>query len=195
MKFSIKGFFSKCDQIGRKKSLMAKFIFCAANNSEHRENDSNKMYLISAHQDDTILVPQTQKWDRENSANENTVQLSNETSKLDERSQAFPETIYLQSNYEEERRIRDVFKEQSFKDFQPSFENKLMKMEETIILNCRYHSHTQKFGDEGHAATRSVTDLSKKQNHSFKKRIFWKSVMIEYLTKQLVISTETNFMS
>ena len=88
MKFSIKGFFSKCDQMGRKKSLMKKFSFCAANNSEHRENDSNKMYLISAHQDDTILVPQTQKSDGENSANENTVQLSNEASKLDERSQA-----------------------------------------------------------------------------------------------------------
>ena len=125
---------------------MAKFIFCAANNSEHRENDSNKMYLISADQGDTILDPQTQKWDGKNSANENTVQLSNETSKLDERSQAFPETIYLQSKYEEERRIRDVFKEESFKDFQPSFENKLMKMEEAIILNCRYHSHTQKIG-------------------------------------------------
>ena len=139
MKFSIKGFFSRCDQIDRKKSLMEIFIFCAANNSEHRENDSNKMYLISPHQDDTILVPQTQKSHGENSANENTVQLSNETSKLDEKSQAFPETINLQSNYEEERRIRDVFKEESFKDVQPSFENKLMKMGEAIILNCRYH--------------------------------------------------------
>ena len=31
MKFSIKGFFSKCDQIRRKmkKSLMENFIFCA----------------------------------------------------------------------------------------------------------------------------------------------------------------------
>ena len=139
MKFSIKGLFSKCDQMGRKKSSMKKFSFCAANNSEHRENDSNKIYLISAHQDDTILVPQTQKSDGENSANENTVQLSNEASKLDERSQAFHETINLQSNYEEERRIRDVFKEQSFKDFQSSLENKLMKMGEAIILNCRYH--------------------------------------------------------
>lgn len=106
---------------------------------KHRENDCNKMYLISAHQDDTILVPQTQRSHGENSANENTVQLSNETSKLDEKSQAFPETINLQSNYEEERRIRDVFKEESFKDVQPSFENKLMKMGEAIILNCRYH--------------------------------------------------------
>ena len=40
---------------------------------------------------------------------------------------------------------------QSFKDFQSSVENKLMKMEEAITSNCRCHSQTQRIGDEGDA--------------------------------------------
>ena len=48
MKFSIKGFFSKCDQIGRKlqiwshllrKFLMVNFIFCAVIYQIHLEKD------------------------------------------------------------------------------------------------------------------------------------------------------------
>ena len=94
---------------------------------ELRGNNSNKMYFITTHRDDTILVPQTQEPDGENCGNENT----NETS------QASPQTINSQSGYDEENRI-NIFKElQSFKDFQSSVENKLMKMEEAIISSCR----------------------------------------------------------
>lgn len=43
--------------------------------------------------------------------NENTIQLSNETSNFDETSQASPQAIKLQSSHDKESRIRDIFKE------------------------------------------------------------------------------------
>ena len=51
------------------------------------------MYFISTHRDDTILVAQTQKSCDENSVNENTNQLSNKTSNLDETSHVSPQMI------------------------------------------------------------------------------------------------------
>ena len=124
----------------------------SSNKLEIRGNDSNKIYFITTYRDDIILFPQTQQSGCEKSVNENTIHLSNETSNLDETSQASPQTIDFQSSYDEENRISGVFKElQSFKDFQSSVENKLMKMEETIVSNCRSHSQTQRIGDEGDA--------------------------------------------
>ena len=38
-------------------------------------NDANKMYFITTHRDDTVLVPRTQESDDENGVNENTIQL------------------------------------------------------------------------------------------------------------------------
>ena len=55
MKFSIKDFFSKCDQIRRKlriwshllkKSLMENFIFCVVYNNKFGIADSNQMIFI-----------------------------------------------------------------------------------------------------------------------------------------------------
>ena len=43
--------------------------------------------------------------------NENTTQLSNETSNFDETSQASPQAMKLQSSYDKESRIRDILKE------------------------------------------------------------------------------------
>ena len=132
------------------------------NKLELRGNDSNKMYFITTHRDDTILVPQTQESDNENSVNENTIKLSNETSNLHETSQVSPQMINSQSSYVEENGINDIFKElQSFKDFQSLVDNNLVKMEEAIISNCRCHSQTQRIGDEGDATPRFVTDLLK----------------------------------
>ena len=114
---------------------------------ELRGSDTNKMYFIITHQDDTILVPQTQESEDKNSGNENTIELLNDTSNLDKTSQAstHTQTINLQSSYDEDIKTNDIFKElQSFKDFQ------------------------------------SENELSKKD------------AIIDYLTKRLVISTESN---
>ena len=155
-----------------------------SNKLELRGHGSNKMYFISTHQDDTILVPQTQESDCENSANEKTIQLSNETSNPDETSQACPQTIKSQSNYDEERNISDIFKElQSFKDFQPSVENKLMKMEEAIISNCRCHSQTHRIGDKGDVTPRPITDLLKNRITALENELSKKDAIIAYLTK------------
>ena len=78
---------------------------------ELRGNDTNNMYFITTHRDDIILVSQTQESDDENSVNENTIQLPNDTSNLDETSQASTQTINSQSSYDEENRINDIFKE------------------------------------------------------------------------------------
>ena len=48
------------------------------------------MYFITTHRYDTILIPHTQESNNKNSVNENTIQLSNETSNLDETSQVSP---------------------------------------------------------------------------------------------------------
>ena len=78
---------------------------------ELRGNDTNNVYFITTHRDDIILVPQTQESDDENSVNENTIQLPNDTSNLDETSQTSTQTINSQSSYDEENRINDIFKE------------------------------------------------------------------------------------
>ena len=78
---------------------------------ELRGNDTNNMYFITTHRDDIILVSQTQESDDENSVNENTIQLPNDASNLDETSQASTQTINSQSSYDEENRINDIFKE------------------------------------------------------------------------------------
>ena len=54
------------------------------------------------HRDDAILVLQTQVSDGENSVNQNTIQLSKETSNLDETSQTSVQTIISQTNYDED---------------------------------------------------------------------------------------------
>ena len=51
------------------------------------------MYFITIYRDETILVPQTQESDDENTVNKNTIELPNDTSNLDETSQASTETI------------------------------------------------------------------------------------------------------
>ena len=179
--------------IGEKDFETATDNLVSSNKLELRGNDTNKMYFITTHWDYTILVPQTQESDDQNSVNENTIQLSNDTSNLDETSQASNQTINSQSRYDEENRINDIFKElQSFKDFQSSFDNKLMKMEEAIISNFRYHSQTQRIGDEGDATPRFVTDLLKNRITAFENELSKKDAVIDYLTKQLIISTESN---
>ena len=163
------------------------------NKLELRGNDSNKMYFITTHRDDTILVPQTQESDNENSVNENTIKLSNETSNLHETSQVSPQMINSQSSYVEENGINDIFKElQSFKDFQSLVDNNLVKMEEAIISNCRCHSQTQSIGDEGDATPRFVTDLLKNRITALESELQKNDTIIGYLTKQLVISFESN---
>ena len=163
------------------------------NKLELRGNDSNKMYFITTHRDDTILVPQTQESDNENSVNENTIKLSNETSNLHETSQVSPQMINSQSSYVEENGINDIFKElQSFKDFQSLVDNNLVKMEEAIISNCRCHSQTQRIGDEGDATPRFVTDLLKNRITALESELQKNDTIIGYLTKQLVISFESN---
>ena len=163
------------------------------NKLELRGNESNKMYFITTHRDDTILVPQTQESDNENSVNENTIKLSNETSNLHETSQVSPQMINSQSSYVEENGINDIFKElQSFKDFQSLVDNNLVKMEEAIISNCRCHSQTQRIGDEGDATPRFVTDLLKNRITALESELQKNDTIIGYLTKQLVISFESN---
>ena len=160
----------------------------SSNKLELRGNDTNKKYFITIHRDATILVSQTQESVDENTVNENTIQLPNETSNLDEISQASTQKINWQSSYDEEKRINYIFKElQSFKDFQSSVDNKLMKREEAIISNCTSHSQTQRTGDEGDATPRFATDLLKNKITALEK-----DAIIDYLTKQLVISTEIN---
>ena len=66
-----------------------------------------------------------------------------------------------------------------------------MKMEEAIISNCRCHSQTQRIG-EGDATPRFVTDLLKNKITVLERELSKKDVIIDYLTKQLVISTESN---
>ena len=67
-----------------------------------------------------------------------------------------------------------------------------MKMEEAIISNCRCHSQTQRIGEEGDATPRFVTDLLKNKITALEKELSKKDVIIDYLTKQLVISAESN---
>ena len=121
----------------------------ASNKLEHRGNDPNKMYFIISHQDDTILVPQTQGQTMRIVLMKIQLSYQKQTSNLDETSQVSPQLINWQSSYDEENKINDIFKElQSFKDFQSSVENKLIKKEDVIISNCRYHSHTQWIGPD-----------------------------------------------
>ena len=84
--------------IGEKDFEMAIDNLMSRNKLELRGNDTNKMYFITTHQDDTILVPQTQESDDENGVNENTIQLPNDTSNLDETSQVFSQTSNSQSS-------------------------------------------------------------------------------------------------
>ena len=72
----------------------------SSNKLELRGNETNKMYLVTTHRDDAILVPQTQESDDENSVNEKTIQLTNDASNLDETSQASTQTIKAQSSYD-----------------------------------------------------------------------------------------------
>ena len=107
--------------------------------------------------------------------------------------QVCPQMINLQPNYVEKNRINDIFKEQqSFKDFQSLVENKLMKMEEAIISNCRCHSQTQRIEDEGDATPRFLAALSKNRITALENELSQKDAVTDYLTKQLVISTESN---
>ena len=104
--------------IGEKDFEKAIDNLVKSNKIELRGNDTNKMYFITTHQDDTILVPQTQESDNENSVNENTTEIPNDTSNRDEKSQTSPQTINSQSSYYRDKRINDIFKElHSFKDF------------------------------------------------------------------------------
>ena len=66
-----------------------------------------------------------------------------------------------------------------------------MKMEEAIISNCRCHSQTQSTGDEDDATPRFVTDLWKNRITALENELSKKDA-IDYLTNQLVISTESN---
>ena len=80
----IKSELSKKDMLVEKKDFkMATDNLVSSNKLELRGNVSNKMYFITTHRNDTILVPKTQESDDENSANENTIQLSNETPNFD----------------------------------------------------------------------------------------------------------------
>ena len=107
------------------------------------------MYFIISHQDDIILVPQTQGQTMRIVLMKIQLSYQKQTSNLDETSQVSPQLINWQSSYDEENKINDIFKElQSFKDFQSSVENKLIKKEDVIISNCRYHSHTQWIGPD-----------------------------------------------
>ena len=120
--------------IGEKDFEMAVDNLVSSNKLGLRSKYSIKMYFLTTHRDDTILVPQTQESDGESSVTENIIQLSNKTCKLDETFQASPQTINPQSSDDEGNRLNDIFKElQSFKDFQSTVENKLMKMEQAII--------------------------------------------------------------
>ena len=120
--------------IGEKDFEMAVDNLVSSNKLGLRSKYSIKMYFLTTHRDDTILVPQTQESDGESSVTENIIQLSNKTCKLDETFQASPQTINPQSSDDEDNRLNDIFKElQSFKDFQSTVENKLMKMEQAII--------------------------------------------------------------
>ena len=77
----------------------------------------------------------------------------------------------MQSSWDKESIISDIFKElRSFKDFQSSVEDKLMRMEEAIISNCRCHSQTQRTGDEDDATPRFVIDLLKNRITALEKR-------------------------
>ena len=67
-----------------------------------------------------------------------------------------------------------------------------MKIEEAIISNCRCHSQTQRIGDEGDATPRLVTDLLKKRITASENELSKKDAIIDYLSKQLAISTESN---
>ena len=65
-------------------------------------------------------------------------------------------------------------------------------MEEAIISNCRCHSQTQRIGDEGDATPRFVTDLLKNRITALESELQKNDTIIGYLTKQLVISFESN---
>ena len=67
-----------------------------------------------------------------------------------------------------------------------------MKMEEAIISNSRCHSQTQRIGDEGDAPPPFVNDLLKNRITALENELSKKDTIIDYLTKQLVTSTESN---
>ena len=95
--------------------------------------------------------------------------------------------------HDEENRIGDIFKElQSFKDFQSSVGNKPMKMEESIISNCSCYWQTQKIGDESDATARFVTDFLENRITALENELSRKDAIIDYLSKQLVISANKN---
>ena len=79
--------------IGEKYFETAVDNLASSNKLELRGNDTTKMYFITIHRDDIILVPQTQESDDKNSVNENTIQLSNDASNLSETSQVSTQTI------------------------------------------------------------------------------------------------------
>ena len=79
--------------IGEKDFETATDNLVSSNKLELRGNDTNKMYFITIYRDDTILVLQTQESDDENAVNKNTTELPNDTSNLDETSQASTQTI------------------------------------------------------------------------------------------------------
>ena len=79
--------------IGEKDFETAINNLVSSNKLELRGNDTNKMYFITIYRDDTILVLQTQESDDENAVNKNTTELPNDTSNLDETSQASTQTI------------------------------------------------------------------------------------------------------
>ena len=66
--------------IGEKDFEKAIDNLVSSNKIELRGNDTNKMYFITTHRDDTILVPQTQESDDENSVNENTTEIPKDAS-------------------------------------------------------------------------------------------------------------------
>ena len=65
-------------------------------------------------------------------------------------------------------------------------------MEEPIISNCRCDSQTQRIGDEGDATPPFVSDLLKNRITALENELSKKDTIIDYLTKQLVTSTESN---
>ena len=65
--------------IGEKDFEMAIDNLVGSNKLKIRGNESKKLYFITTHRDDKILVPRVQESDGENSDKENTIQLSNKT--------------------------------------------------------------------------------------------------------------------
>ena len=65
-------------------------------------------------------------------------------------------------------------------------------MKEAIISHCRCYSQTQRIGDDGDSTPRFVTDLLKNRITALENELSKTDAMIDYLTKQLVIFTESN---